>query len=76
MHWDDHHRTLFTGPTSGSFPNMPKQIALRSVSVHAGHGVGILPEENADRVVQYDGQRVTVGLASSAKTSPSVISAR
>ena len=76
MHWDDHHRTLVIGPTSGSFPNMPKQLTLRIVCVHAGHGVGVLPEENADRVVQYHGYRVAAEVAGSAKTSSSEISPR
>lgn len=76
MHWDDRRRTLVIGPTNGSFPNMPKQLTLRIVSVHAGHGVGILPEEDADRVVHYDGHRVAVEVAGSTKNSSREISAR
>jgi len=76
MHWDDRHQLLVVGPTNGSFPDMPKQLTLRIVSVRAGHGVGILPEENADRVVQYDGHRVTVEVPNLQKSPSSVASTR
>jgi alpha-D-xyloside xylohydrolase len=62
MHWDDHRQVLIVGAANGSFPNMPKQHTLRIVKVHSGHGVGVAPEQNADRVVEYQGQRIAVEL--------------
>lgn len=62
MHWDDHRQMLFVGAANGSFPAMPKQHTLRIVKVHPGHGVGVAPEQNADRVVTYMGQRIAVEL--------------
>ena len=76
MHWDDLHHLLVIGPTNGSFPNMPKQQTLRIVSVHAGHGVGVLPDKNADRVVQYDGHRIAVDVPDSRKNPSSAALAR
>ena len=60
MHWDDRRHVLTVGPTDGRFPNMPKQLTLRIVSVRAGQGVGVLPEDSADRVIQFDGHRIEV----------------
>lgn len=76
MHWDDRRHLLAIGPTNGSFPNMPKQHTLRIVSVHAGHGVGVAPEQNADRVVKYDGHRVAVDVPGSRKNPSSAALAR
>ena len=76
IHWDDRHQSLVIGPTNGSFPGMPKERTLRIVSVHAGHGLGILPEENADRVVKYDGHRVVVEVSKPQKTPSSAASAQ
>ena len=71
MHWDDRHQILIVGTTNGSFPNMPKQHTLRIVKVHSGHGVGVAPELNADRVVEYEGQRIAVELRDSNRASTS-----
>jgi hypothetical protein len=71
MHWDDHRQTLIVGAANGSFPSMPKQHTLRIVSVHSGHGVGVAPEQNADRVVEYKGQRIAVELHDSNRVSTS-----
>jgi alpha-D-xyloside xylohydrolase len=76
LHWDDRRRSLSIGATDGSFPGMPKQLNLRIVIVVPGHGVGTLPEERADRVVQYDGKRVVVELANSSETRSSAPSVR
>jgi alpha-D-xyloside xylohydrolase len=74
LHWDDSRRMLVIGPTDGSFPGMQKQLTLRIVSVRSGHGVGILPEENADRVLEYDGHRIAVEVLNSPKTPSSATS--
>jgi alpha-D-xyloside xylohydrolase len=72
MHWDDRRHTLTVGPTDGRFPNMPKQLTLRIVRVRAGYGIGVQPGENADRVVQFDGHRITVEVPNSRKEQSSV----
>ena len=65
MHWDDRSQLLIIGPTMGGFAGMRKQRRVRIVSVREAHGVGVLPEENADRVLQYDGHRTAIRLTSS-----------
>ena len=67
MHWDDRHHLLVVGPTNGSFPNMLGRHTLRIVRVREGHGVGVLPEENADQVVQYEGKRLAIEIPDSSK---------
>ena len=65
IHWDDQRHLLTIGPTVGSFVGMRMHHAFRIVNVRAGHGTGILPDEDADRVVEYDGRRrVSVQLPS------------
>ena len=76
MHWDDRRQLLIVGAADGSFPNMPKQHTLRIVRVHSGHGVGVAPEQNADRVVEYQGQRIAVELHDSNRASTSVAPAQ
>ena len=71
MHWDDHRQMLIVGAVNGSFPGMPTQHHLRIIRVHSGHGVGVAPEQNADRVVEYDGQRIAVELHDSNRASNS-----
>ena len=75
MHWDDRRHVLTVGQTDGSFPNMPKQLTLRIVSVRAGQGVGVLPEDSADRVIQFDGHRIAVEVPNSRKEQSSATSA-
>jgi alpha-D-xyloside xylohydrolase len=70
MHWDDHHQQLVIGPTEGSFAGMERRIELRVVKVRRGVGVGDAPEQHCDRIVKYDGHRVTVKLADTPRQSP------
>jgi hypothetical protein len=69
MHWDDRRQVLIVGAVNGSFPGMPKHHHLRIVRVHSGHGVGVAPEQNADREVEYGGQRIAVELRDSNRAS-------
>ena len=71
MHWDDRRQVLIVGAANGSFPGMPKQHTLRIVRVHSGHGVGVAPEQIADQVVEYEGQRIAVELHDSNRASTS-----
>ena len=76
MHWDDHRQILIVGAANGNFPSMPKQLTLRIVRVHSGHGVGVAPEQNADRVVEYGGRRIAVELQDSNRASTSAAPAQ
>ena len=76
MHWDDRRQVLTVGAANGSFPAMPRQHTLRVVMVRSGHGVGIAPEQNADRVVSYAGQRMAVELHDASTASVSTPSAQ
>jgi len=76
MHWDDRRQLLIVGAVNGSFPGIPKQHTLRIVSVRSGHGVGVAPEPVADRVVEYEGTRITVELHDSDRASTSAAPAQ
>ena len=69
MHWDDRHRLLVVGPTRGSFAGLRTQHTFQIVRVRGGHGIGIQPTQDFDRVVKYDGRRVTIKLADTDATS-------
>jgi hypothetical protein len=61
IHWDNRSELLVIGPTIGGFQGMKKRHVVRVVIVRSNHGVGILPEANPDRVLEYDGQRIALG---------------
>ena len=67
MHWDDGHQLLVVGSREGNFQGMRRQYTVRIVQVRAGHGVGIQPDPDFDRVVKYDGRRIAVRLGGSGK---------
>jgi alpha-D-xyloside xylohydrolase len=58
--WDDAQRTLTIGERAGKFPGMLETRAFHVVVVGDGHGAGIEPTAQADKVVEYSGQRTTV----------------
>jgi len=58
--WDETSKTLTIGDRKGSFPGMLSSRAFRVVFVRDGHGTGIGGTAQADRVVQYSGQQLTV----------------
>ena len=60
FHWDDAAKRLAIGERKGSFPGMIESRTFRIVFVGPGHGVGIGPSAQADRVVPYSGKAVTV----------------
>ncbi len=60
IHWDDAGHTLTIGDRKGKFPGMLEKRTLRVVFVHESHGVGVDAAEDADKVVQYSGQHLTV----------------
>jgi alpha-D-xyloside xylohydrolase len=60
LHWDDASHTLTIGDRQGEFPGMPQSHTFRVVFVGEGHGIGIAPTAEADKIVQYSGTKVTV----------------
>jgi alpha-D-xyloside xylohydrolase len=60
IHWDEGQRTLTIGERKGTFPGMVETRTFRVVFVGEGHGTGIDPAREADRVVAYSGKALTV----------------
>jgi len=60
IHWDEVKHTLTLGPRQGNFPGMVGRRTFRIVWVAPGHGVGVNPAEPADKVVEYEGQVLSV----------------
>ncbi len=60
IHWSESTRTLVIGQRDGVYPGMPASIEIKVVFVSAGHGAGIEPTANPDRVVSYNGQSISV----------------
>jgi alpha-D-xyloside xylohydrolase len=60
IHWDDAGHTLTIGDRKGQFPGMLEKRTFRVVFVHENHGAGVNVAEDADKVVQYSGQHLTV----------------
>jgi alpha-D-xyloside xylohydrolase len=60
VEWDDARQTLTIGDRKGDFPGMLQNRTFRVVFVGENHGVGVNPEEKADRVVQYGGKQIIV----------------
>jgi alpha-D-xyloside xylohydrolase len=60
FHWDDASHTLTIGDRQGSFPGMPQSHTFHIVFVGEGHGIGIPPTPQPDKVVEYTGHHLTV----------------
>jgi len=60
LQWDDAKRTLTIGEREGQFPGMLETRRFHAVVVGDGHGAGIEPTAQADKVVEYSGKRITV----------------
>ena len=60
LHWDDASHTLTIGERKGQFPGMLQNRTFRVVFVGDNHGVGINPADEADKIVQYSGNQITV----------------
>ena len=58
--WNDATQTLSIGARTGSFPGMLRERTFNIVLVGKEHGVGEKPVANADRVVHYIGEAVSV----------------
>ena len=62
IRWDNPSRTLTVGNRQGSFPGMLQSRTFQIVLVGEGHGVGIAPTPQADKVVLYSGKQISVNL--------------
>lgn len=60
LHWDDASHTLTIGDRQGEFPGMPQSHTFHIVFVGEGHGIGIAPTAEVDKVVQYSGKQISV----------------
>jgi alpha-D-xyloside xylohydrolase len=60
LHWDDAKQTLIIGARQGKFPSMLEHRTFRIVFVSENHGVGVDVTDEADKTVQYSGERVSV----------------
>ena len=60
IQWDDASRKLTIGERQGNFPGMLERRTFHVVFVGDGHGTGIDPGTQPDKVVEYSGGRVTV----------------
>jgi alpha-D-xyloside xylohydrolase len=62
MHWDDAKQTLTIGDRQGKFPGMLEKRTFRVVFVGENHGTGVGQSAKADKVVEYTGKQVVVGM--------------
>jgi alpha-D-xyloside xylohydrolase len=60
IHWSEAAKTLSIGDRKGQYPGMPEKRVFNIVWVAQDHGAGETVESKVDRVVQYDGQLVSI----------------
>ena len=60
FHWDDAARTLTIGQRQGSFPGMLETRTFHIVFAGEGHGTGVGPTAQPDKVVHYAGGQIAV----------------
>jgi len=60
IHWDDARKQLTIGERQGTFPGMIESRTFRVVFVGPGHGAGVAPAAQPDKIVPYSGKAVTV----------------
>jgi alpha-D-xyloside xylohydrolase len=60
IRWDDSAHTLTIGARQGHFPGMLESRTFRVVFVGQGHGAGMGPTAQADKVVRYAGSTIEV----------------
>jgi alpha-D-xyloside xylohydrolase len=62
LEWVDMRRELVIHAIRGGFSGMMKRRVFRVVVVKEGHGVGVDAEAAADKVVEFSGKEIRVGL--------------
>jgi len=60
MHWSESNRTLTIGQREGEYPGMPASMEMKVVLVSVGHGTGLEPTANPDKLVVYNGESISV----------------
>jgi len=60
LHWSESTRTLTIGDREGSYPEMPRSMEIKVVWVSVGHGSGVTPVVNPDKIVEYTGKAISV----------------
>ncbi len=60
LRWDDASRTLTIGDRQGQFPGMLQSRTFQIIFVGEGHGIGIAPTPQPDKVVEYSGKQLQV----------------
>jgi len=60
LRWSESTRTLTIGDREGAYPEMPARIQMKIVWVSTGHGSGLAPVANPDKVVEYEGKSISV----------------
>jgi len=60
LHWSESTRTLTIGDREGSYPEMPRSIEIKVVWVSVGHGSGVTPVANPDKIVEYTGKALSI----------------
>jgi alpha-D-xyloside xylohydrolase len=60
LYWSESTRTLTIGDREGSYPEMPARIQIKVVWVSVGHGSGLAPVANPDKIVEYTGRAISV----------------
>ena len=60
LHWSESTRTLTIGDREGSYAEMPRSIEIKVVWVSVGHGSGVTPVANPDKIVEYTGKAISV----------------
>jgi alpha-D-xyloside xylohydrolase len=67
IHWDNKAETLRIGDRQGSFPGMLEHRNFRVWRVSAGHGTMIVPTENPDAKVEFDGKEISIVVPGASK---------
>jgi alpha-D-xyloside xylohydrolase len=60
IQWDESKRTLTIGDRQGKFPGMIETRKFRVVFAGEGHGIGIGPESQPDKIIDYSGKAASV----------------
>jgi len=60
--WNDATRTLSIGKRQGYYPGMPGERTFQLVVVAKAHGTGVEPSKSPDKIIQYNGEELTVQL--------------
>jgi alpha-D-xyloside xylohydrolase len=60
IHWNEAAKTLSIGDRKGQYSGMPEKRIFNIVWVAQDHGAGETVESKVDKVVEYDGRRVSI----------------